>query len=58
MHLSKEHIQNASLAGGVAIGTAADMMIHPFGAIVVGSISGIASLLGNCYVSVIFLPYI
>lgn len=40
------HIQNSTLAGGVAIGTAADMMIHPFGAMIVGSIAGVVSVLG------------
>jgi ammonium transporter Rh len=40
------HIQNSTLAGGVAIGTAADMMIHPFGAMIVGSIAGTVSVLG------------
>ncbi len=36
-----------------AIGTAADMMIHPFGAIVVGSAAGIVSVLGTVYLTVI-----
>lgn len=40
------HIQNSTLAGGVAIGTAADMMIHPWGAMVVGSAAGALSVLG------------
>jgi ammonium transporter Rh len=46
------HIQNSTLAGGVAIGTSADMMIHPFGAMIVGSISGTVSVLGYRYLTV------
>lgn len=46
------HIQNSTLAGGVAIGTAADMMIHPFGAMIVGSIAGAVSVLGYRYLTV------
>lgn len=45
------HIQNSTLAGGVAIGTAADMMIHPFGAMIVGSIAGAISVLGYRYLT-------
>ncbi|KAI9559795.1 hypothetical protein GHT06_013802 [Daphnia sinensis] len=45
------HIQNSTLAGGVAIGTAADMMINPFGAMIVGSIAGTVSVLGYRYLT-------
>ncbi|XP_037088885.1 ammonium transporter Rh type A-like [Pollicipes pollicipes] len=41
-----EHVQNATLAGGVAIGTAADMVVRPYGALLVGSIAGAISVLG------------
>ncbi|KAI0218290.1 Ammonium transporter Rh type B-A [Lamellibrachia satsuma] len=40
------HIQNATLAGGVAVGTAADMVIHPYGALVIGSGAAVVSVLG------------
>ena len=46
------HIQNATLAGGVAVGTAADMMIQPWGALVVGSLAGVLSVIGFNYISV------
>jgi len=43
-------IQNAAIAGGVAIGTAADFLVKPFGALLIGAISGIISVLGFAYV--------
>jgi len=39
-------IQNATLAGGVAVGSASDLVIGPWGAIVIGCIGGIVSVLG------------
>lgn len=41
-----EHIQNATLAGGVAVGSTANFMIHPAGAMLIGSIAGIVSVFG------------
>ncbi|XP_076657688.1 rhesus blood group-associated glycoprotein Rh50 isoform X1 [Halictus rubicundus] len=45
------HIQNSTLAGGVAIGTAAAMMCEPVGALVVGSLAGLLSVLGYKYLT-------
>ncbi|CAL1531987.1 unnamed protein product [Lymnaea stagnalis] len=45
------HIQNATLAGGVAVGTSADMMIHPYGALIIGSLAGLLSTLGYKYIT-------
>ena len=42
----KVHIQNATLAGGVAVGTVADMIIQPYGALIIGSLAGLVSTLG------------
>ena len=42
----QEHIQNATLAGGVAIGAAADLVVQPFGALIVGCLAGILSTVG------------
>lgn len=39
-------IQNATLAGGVAMGSAADMAVHPAFALLVGAISGTISVFG------------
>lgn len=46
------HIQNATLAGGVGVGTAAEMMLTPYGALIVGFFCGILSTLGFAYLSV------
>jgi len=52
MVCSQAHIQNATLAGGVAVGTACSMMMSPWGALLVGSIAGLISTFGFAYVSV------
>lgn len=46
------HIQNATLAGGVAVGTSADMLIGPHGALLIGCIAGTLSVTGYKYVTV------
>lgn len=43
-------IQNASLAGGVAMGTAADMFTEPYGALLIGAAAGLVSCLGYKYI--------
>ncbi|XP_047469193.1 ammonium transporter Rh type A-like [Penaeus chinensis] len=40
------HVQNATLAGGVAVGAVADLMLQPWGALMLGFLSGILSTLG------------
>ncbi|KAJ3607073.1 hypothetical protein NHX12_026588 [Muraenolepis orangiensis] len=49
--LDMVHIQNATLAGGVAVGTCADMEIGPFGAMLIGLVAGIISTLGFKYLT-------
>ncbi|KAM4602317.1 ammonium transporter Rh type B [Discoglossus pictus] len=49
--LDMVHIQNAALAGGVAVGTSAEMMLTPFGAMIAGSLAGIVSTLGYKFIS-------
>ena len=44
-------VQNSTLAGGVAIGACADMIVHPYGAIIVGSIAGAVSVIGYRFIS-------
>ena len=44
--LNMVHIQNATLAGGVAIGAVADMVVKPYGALTIGTIAGALSVIG------------
>ncbi|XP_036104847.1 ammonium transporter Rh type A isoform X1 [Molossus molossus] len=52
--LDMVHIQNATLAGGVAVGTCADMAIHPYISMIIGSIAGMVSVLGFKFVTPLF----
>ena len=50
--MSQEHLQNATLAGGVAVGACADMMLTPGGSVVIGSLAGVLSVCGFQYIQV------
>ncbi|XP_051896368.1 ammonium transporter Rh type C-like 2 [Pristis pectinata] len=52
------HVQNATLAGGVALGTAAEMMLSPYGSLIVGAVTGVISTLGFIYVSPFLEKYL
>ena len=41
-----QHLQNSTLAGGVAIGSSANLVVHPFGALLVGALAGAFSTVG------------
>jgi len=45
------HLQNATLAGGVAVGASADLYLSPAGAILVGCVAGILSVCGYEFLS-------
>jgi len=45
------HIQNATLAGGVAVGASADLIVAPYAAMVLGITSGTLSTAGYVYLS-------
>ncbi|CAG9832015.1 unnamed protein product [Diabrotica balteata] len=40
------HVQNSTLAGGVAVGAAANLMIQPLGAVAIGILAGVISVYG------------
>lgn len=50
--LPQTHIQNATLAGGVAVGSVADMVLQPWGAVIIGFIAGLVSVVGYKFLSV------
>lgn len=52
-----EHVQNATLAGGVVIGVCADLIVEPYGALIVGGLAGVISTLGFKYVTVRWLSH-
>ncbi|XP_069766981.1 ammonium transporter Rh type C-like isoform X2 [Narcine bancroftii] len=52
------HIQNATLAGGVALGTAAEMMLSPYGSLIVGALAGTVSTLGFIFATPFLEKYL
>ena len=53
--LSIDHVQNAVLAGGVAVGATADIIIHPYQAILIGILGGAASVMGFVFSPTFFI---
>lgn len=49
--LSMVHVQNATLAGGVAVGAMADMVIQPWASLVIGTLAGLVSVFGYRFLS-------
>ncbi|KAJ2951604.1 hypothetical protein O0L34_g13760 [Tuta absoluta] len=45
------HVQNSTLAGGVAVGAVANMYVSPGGAIAIGTVAGIISVFGYHYLT-------
>lgn len=54
--LDMVHVQNSTLAGGVAVGSVCNMLIGPHGALLIGFIAGLVSVLGYRYLSVSYSP--
>ena len=50
--LDMVHIQNSTLAGGVAVGSVCNLLIQPYGALTIGVLAGALSVLGYRYLSV------
>ena len=44
-----EHVQNATLAGGVVVGAMCDMLANPWGALLAGTVAGGVSTYGFSY---------
>ncbi|KAK3086997.1 hypothetical protein FSP39_000149 [Pinctada imbricata] len=48
---SMDQIQNATLAGGVAVGTTANAPLQPWGALLIGCVAGALSVIGFKYIT-------
>lgn len=48
-----EDIANATLAGGVAVGSSADLVIQPWGAILIGCVAGVLATVGFAKLSAV-----
>jgi len=46
-----EDIQNATLAGGVAVGSSANFVLQPWGSLLIGLIAGVLSVCGYIYLT-------
>lgn len=55
--MSMVHVQNATLAGGVAIGTASNMSVSPWGALLIGCCAGGLSTVGYAYLTPFLTKY-
>uniref|UniRef100_A0A1I7YV76 Ammonium_transp domain-containing protein n=1 Tax=Steinernema glaseri TaxID=37863 RepID=A0A1I7YV76_9BILA len=45
------HIQSSTLAGGIAMGSVANVVLYPYHAVVVGAIAGLISVVGHVYIT-------
>jgi ammonium transporter Rh len=54
LHFDMEHVQNATLAGGVAMGAACNMISNPAGALITGCVAGFVSTFGFSF----FTPWL
>ena len=52
--LHVDHLQNAVLAGGVAVGAVADILLEPYLAIILGLVGGVVSTCGFLFLPDIF----
>ena len=52
------HIQSSTLAGGIAVGTVANVILYPHHAIIVGCLTGLISVVGHVAITVCFITFI